>query len=198
MMTARRGSPLPRVELRPFEVGDVAMVLHAAEDPYICELLDLVSGDRSIAEAYVRRQPLRAERGLGVSQVVIDAVSQEPVGQVGLWLRSRAPDGATGYREESHGRAAVGYWTSPEHRRCGYAASALCALAADVFARGAVERLEAYVEPWNEGSWRSLERAGFVREGLLRGWQRVGTSRRDMFVYGLLANDTSYWRGASG
>lgn len=37
-----------------------------------------------------------------------------------------------------------------------------------------VHRLELYVEPWNEGSWRTAERAGYTREGLLRSWQQVG------------------------
>ena len=49
-----------------------------------------------------------------------------------------------------------------------------------------LERLELYVEPWNRGSWRTAEACGFHREGLLRGWQRVGVERRDMFLYSLL------------
>ncbi|WP_405670334.1 MULTISPECIES: GNAT family N-acetyltransferase [unclassified Streptomyces] len=49
-----------------------------------------------------------------------------------------------------------------------------------------IPRLELYVEPWNTGSVRTAERAGFQREGLLRGWQQVGAHRRDMFMYSLL------------
>lgn len=33
-----------------------------------------------------------------------------------------------------------------------------------------VQRLELYVEPWNEGSWRAAEATGFAREGLMRQW----------------------------
>jgi RimJ/RimL family protein N-acetyltransferase len=54
-----------------------------------------------------------------------------------------------------------------------------------------IPRLELYVEPWNEASWRTAERVGFTREGLLRSWQLVGTERRDMFMYSLLATDES-------
>jgi RimJ/RimL family protein N-acetyltransferase len=57
-----------------------------------------------------------------------------------------------------------------------------------------VVRLELYVEPWNVGSIRTAERAGFVREGLLRKAERVGVERRDMFVYGRLRDDL--WSGA--
>lgn len=49
-----------------------------------------------------------------------------------------------------------------------------------------VHRLELYVEPWNEGSWRAAENAGYQREGLLRGWQQVGGQWRDMFMYSLV------------
>ncbi|MEU9321987.1 GNAT family protein [Streptomyces sp. NPDC048295] len=49
-----------------------------------------------------------------------------------------------------------------------------------------IPRLELYVEPWNTGSLRTAERAGFQREGLLRSWQQVGADRRDMFMYSLL------------
>lgn len=50
-------------------------------------------------------------------------------------------------------------------------------------------RLELYVEPWNEASWRTAEKAGFRREGLLRQYQEVGGERRDMFMYSLLNTD---------
>ena len=49
-----------------------------------------------------------------------------------------------------------------------------------------LDRLELYVEPWNEGSWRAAERAGFQREGLLRSWERVGSEPKDMFMYSRL------------
>ena len=52
-----------------------------------------------------------------------------------------------------------------------------------------IDRLELYVEPSNEGSWRAAERAGYHREGLLRRWQYVGPVRRDMYMYSLLRHD---------
>ncbi len=49
-----------------------------------------------------------------------------------------------------------------------------------------LNRLELYVEPWNEASWRTAERAGFEREGLMRSWQVVDGTPRDMYRYALL------------
>lgn len=51
-----------------------------------------------------------------------------------------------------------------------------------------VHRVQLYVEPWNESSWRVAEACGYVREGLLRSWQQVGSERKDMFVYSVVAN----------
>ena len=66
---------------------------------------------------------------------------------------------------------------------------ALAAVSGWGLSLGPIHRLELYVEPWNEGSWRAAERAGYRREGLLRSWQEVGGTRRDMYVYSLLRGD---------
>jgi [ribosomal protein S5]-alanine N-acetyltransferase len=64
------------------------------------------------------------------------------------------------------------------------AGRALGTLATWAFEAIDVVRLELYVEPWNVGSIRTAERVGFLREGLLRKAERVGTERRDVYVYG--------------
>lgn len=51
-----------------------------------------------------------------------------------------------------------------------------------------VKRLELFVEPGNEGSWRVAEARGYQREGLLRSWQLVGAERRDMYVYSVITD----------
>ncbi|MGI8697523.1 MAG: GNAT family N-acetyltransferase [Mycobacteriales bacterium] len=69
------------------------------------------------------------------------------------------------------------------------AGAALAAVTRFGFGHPEISRLELYVEPWNEASWRAAERAGFAREGLLRSWQRVGDVRRDMFMYSTVRDD---------
>jgi RimJ/RimL family protein N-acetyltransferase len=49
--------------------------------------------------------------------------------------------------------------------------------------------MELYVEPWNTASIRTAEKAGFRREGLLRGWQEVGGERKDMYMFARLSGD---------
>ena len=50
-----------------------------------------------------------------------------------------------------------------------------------------IDRIELYVEPWNVASARTATSAGFVREGLLRSWQKVGDERRDMDMYAFVS-----------
>lgn len=177
------------VALRAFIPEDVAAVTEAARDPYIQELVGRSPEDRNGAVAYVARQPTRQALGLGYSFAIADATTDMCVGQIGLWLRARATDGAAGYREEGHGRVALGYWVGPAHRRRGYATHALTAIAEWASTLPDVHRLELFVEPWNEGSWRAAEHAGFAPEGLLRSWQTIGNQRRDMLVYSRLVTE---------
>ncbi|GAA2751843.1 GNAT family protein [Amnibacterium kyonggiense] len=165
------------VRLRAFSHSDIPTVLDAATDALIPVLTTVPSTqDSDLAAAFIDRQHGRAISGTGYSFAVADE-RDVAVGQIGLWLR-----------DIDHGRVNVGYWIAPSARRRGYAADALRTLTAWGEHLPQVRRLELYVEPWNEGSWRAAERAGVEREGLLRSWEEVGADRRDMFMYSRIAN----------
>lgn len=63
------------------------------------------------------------------------------------------------------------------------AASALIALTTFGWTIPQLHRIELYIEPWNTASARTAEKAGYLREGLLRSHQEIGGSRRDMLLY---------------
>ncbi len=163
--------------LRAFADTDASLIVSASIDPLI-PLITTVPPGASIgeAQAYVTRQNGRYSEGLGYSFAIADAATDDAVGQIGLWTRDA----------NRTGRASIGYWVAPGFRRRGYAGAALAALVAWALELPELDRLELYVEPWNEGSWRAAERCGFRREGLLRGWQRVGDERRDMLMYSFI------------
>lgn len=167
------------VRLRPFAPRDVDLVVSVASDPLI-PLITTVpdSGSADQALAYIERQHQRLGVGRGYSFAIADADSDRGVGQIGVWLRD--------YVE---GRVSLGYWIGPAFRGRGYARAALAAATGWALTLDAVHRAELYVEPWNEASWRIAERVGYQREGLLRGWQRVGGRPRDMFMYSRLLAD---------
>lgn len=159
--------------LRPFEFDDIPSVRQAAADPYIPLITTVpVHGTEDEYRQFIERQHQRVTEGSGYSFAIAQKRTNLAVGQIGFWLRN-AMDG----------RASIGYWVSPLHRREGIARQALLAMSEWGLNYPGIDRLELYVEPWNEGSWRTAESCGYMREGLLRSWERVGDTRKDMYMY---------------
>lgn len=182
MSTGRDGVPVlaagPFI-LRPFHDEDLPLVRAAGQDPFIPLITSVPADvDDAAAREWITLQHQRVANGIGHPFVIASGDSGEGLGQIGLWQHKVGP-----------GRASIGYWVLRQHRRRGVASHALRALATWGFTLSGIARLELYVEPWNEGSWRAAESAGFQREGLLRSWETVGDERRDMFIYSRLAND---------
>lgn len=163
------------LRLRPFGPGDSALVRSVTSDPLIPLITTVpTSTDEAELRAYIDRQNDRLTSGTGCSFAIARADDDAALGHIGLTFRGDE-------------RASVGYWIGPEHRGHGLAGHALRALAHWALTQPEVARLELYVEPWNIASIRTAETAGFEREGLLRAWQVVGDSRRDMWMYARLA-----------
>jgi ribosomal-protein-alanine N-acetyltransferase len=93
-----------------------------------------------------------------------------------------------------HRRAELGYALRSDHWGRGYAAEAV-SLALDwAFRTLGLHRIEADIDPRNDGSRRLLQRLGFASEGLLRERYFVGDAVSDTELFGLLAAD---WRQRS-
>ncbi len=83
----------------------------------------------------------------------------------------------------------VGILLVPEHRGRGVGTEAQRLLADYLFSTTAANRLEATTEVDNVAEQRALEKAGFTKEGLLRGCGFVRGEWRDGYVYGRLRSD---------
>jgi len=83
----------------------------------------------------------------------------------------------------------LGILLFPEHRGKGLGTSAQRVLADYLFANTLANRLEATTEVENIAEQRALEKAGFTREGLLRGRGFVRGLWRDGFMYSRLRHD---------
>lgn len=162
--------------LRPFNAGDAPLIQDASSDPLI-PLITTVprNGTRKEISEFIARQHHRLAERSGCSFAIADADSDQALGQIGLWLRN-----------SNHGRASIGYWVGPSHRNRGIASAALDAISQWGLELPDIHRLELYVEPWNEGSWKTAEHCGYMREGLLRSWEEIGGARKDMYMYSRL------------
>jgi len=161
------------VVLREFSYRDVPMLRELSTDPYV-PLIGSLPANASEQEAqdYVDRQRGRLAEGAGFSFAIAEADTDRAVGGIGLWLAALP-----------YGRAMAGYSVTPSTRGRGLAAAALIAVTEFGWTIPALHRIELYIEPWNEGSVRTAERAGYEREGLLRSHQEIGGRRRDMLLY---------------
>lgn len=166
-----------RVGLRRWTQADRGVVQEASQDPLI-PLLTTVPSTSGAPEAaaFIDRQHDRVESGAGYVFAIADH-DDRAVGHIGLF-----PIAGAGTR------ASVGYWITPSRRRQGFAVDSLIALTQWAVGLPQLDRIELYVEPWNEGSWRTAERAGYEREGLMRSWERVADEPRDMYMYARLTD----------
>jgi RimJ/RimL family protein N-acetyltransferase len=96
------------------------------------------------------------------------------------WLAASGPRG---------GCAEIGILLLPDHRGKGLGTAAQRLLAGYLFATTPANRLEAITEIDNTAEQRALEKAGFLREGVLRGRGFVRGRWRDGVMYARLRDD---------
>lgn len=160
------------VRLRPWAERDVSCVEQASTAQ------DILGGTTVPPEytpeeglAFVRRQHERLTSGQGVSLAITSTRTDEAAGLVIVQVRPQP------------GVAGIGYWVVPGERRRGYASRAV-SLATDwALGPAGFARAEAWVDPENTASQRTLERCGFELEGRLRSFREVGSRRSDALVY---------------
>lgn len=166
------------VLLRPWEKSDLRCVEEASWDPRIpsgTTVPPVFSADEG--RAFIERQWSRLTNGEGLALAIADPTSGEAVGQIVLLFR------------QWPGIAGIGFWLIERARGSGMARRAARLLSHWALQRGSLARIEGLVEPNNVASQRTLEAAGFKREGLLRSYLSFGGVRQDAVMYSLVAGD---------
>jgi RimJ/RimL family protein N-acetyltransferase len=88
-----------------------------------------------------------------------------------------------------HQRAELGMWLAPDARGRGLASETLRLVGAWLFDHCELRRLQLLTEPDNEPMLHAAAAAGFVREGVLRGYLRQRGARVDAAMLSLLPED---------
>jgi len=83
----------------------------------------------------------------------------------------------------------IGIALAPQARGRGFGSAAQALLAEYLFAHTTVNRVEASTDVENLAEQRALEKAGFTREGVLRGAQYRQGEWHDMVSYGMVRSD---------
>lgn len=172
------------VELRPWTEQDVPAITAACQDEDLAWWLDQVPQPYSTsdARAYVMMTRRGWKDGTHAAFAVTDAVSGEVLGSIGVhWF------------DPEERAAEVGYWVRAESRGAGVATRALRLVAAWAIGTCRVARLQLRADERNVASQRVAERAGFLREGVIRSARfnaRQGR-RVDFVMYSLLPGELS-------
>jgi len=119
------------------------------------------------------------EEGTGVRWGIMLTGQDEVIGSCGFLNVSA-----------KHQRAEIGFELSSNHWGRGIAGEALRAVVRHGFTQLGFHRIEALVEPANTASQQLLERVGFTREGLLRGYEFTRGKYDDLYMYSLLETDS--------
>lgn len=89
-----------------------------------------------------------------------------------------------------HARASIGYELARSYWRQGIMTEALDAIIGFGFREVGLNRIQAVLMPENEGSNKLLEKLGFQREGVLRGYENWGEKGYvDVLMFSLLRHE---------
>jgi [ribosomal protein S5]-alanine N-acetyltransferase len=119
------------------------------------------------------------------------------IGAENTWLaveHDKEFAGIVSFRDKTEGTAKgqryeIGAALLPEHRGQGVGTDAHRQLVDYLFLNTAAHRLQAFTETGNVPEQRTLEKAGFQREGVMRQLFFRGGEWRDSVIYGLLRDE---------
>lgn len=173
------GLATERVALRAFRSSDIPWVGLACDRPEMARFVPVLPSPytEEDAAAFVAYADEAWAEGVS-APFAIDSTEGEPLGAIEVSPSSHDPV-----------LAGVGYWLRPEARGRGAATEALRLDSRWAFEAVKVERLSLITDPQNTASQRVAERAGFLREGVLRAWHPTREGRRDAVMFSLLPRD---------
>ena len=166
--TARLSARMPRAD-------DAAAVFAAyANDPEVTRYLSWRAYERlEPLAAFLREAVAHWEKGDGhLAWLLCLKGTETPIGSIGMTL-------------EGGGKAMFGYVLGKKFWGNGFAAEALTLLVDWALAQPTLYRAWAYCDVENPASVRVMEKAGMVREGILRRWHicpTLGPAPRDCTV----------------
>jgi RimJ/RimL family protein N-acetyltransferase len=168
------------IELRLLSAEDAPAFLDALRDPAVAHYAysDRLAPDETTVEQYIARVPDGVSDNDAVTLAVVNARTGAFLGSTILF--NVDPDACI---------AELGFWVSPGSRGGGLAARAIRLTGRWAFDELGLERMQGLTDVENEAAQRAMERAGFAREGILRGVERRPEGRVDLVSYSVLFTD---------
>jgi ribosomal-protein-alanine N-acetyltransferase len=168
----------PSLRVRIPRADDAEALFRHASDPAVTRWFSWGPYTSELeARAYLARLPVQRGRGEQLD-LVVEHLEAGPIGITGLAELSK--------RDR---RATIGTWLGREWWGTGANRECKALMCHVAFALCGLERVGAYANVDHARSQRALERIGFAREGVLRGFHRHHGRSLDVAVFSLLRAD---------
>lgn len=161
----------PDVHVRPIEAADIEVWARYLGDPRVYEHTSWNPESSADLERYVWSAQAHSADSL-LRLAVASNQTDQLVGTFGFHTVSSA-----------HRSAELSYDLAPTHWGRGIATAGACGFTRWAHESASVTRVQATVLDSNAKSQAVLERAGFVREGLLRSYRQVRGRPGDFWMY---------------
>ena len=167
-----------RIRLRDVTLEDADVLDAWSSDP--APFNDFGGGREPVNRESLAKGPMRnAQNGVQIVEVIDGAV---PIGTVSWHRVSYGPPGGSDAWN-------MGIELVPDARGHGYGVEAQALVARFLFETTPVNRIEAQTDIENVAEQRALEKAGFVREGVIRGSQFRAGAYHDLVSYSILRDE---------
>ena len=161
--------------LRPWRLDDVDQLVAELQDPEIPRWTRIPEPyTHEDGREFLERTKEGWTRGTSANFAIVEAAGDRLLGSIGVIFHEQ-------------GAASIGYWVAESARGRGIASEALRLVSRWVLRT--FERLELVAAPDNEASQRVAEKAGVMREGLLRRYVEIKGKRQDCVMFSLLPGD---------
>ena len=169
------------VRLRPVERSDLDVLAKWTNDPVHNSEYNFFGFQFAgqLEEEFNKNGLLDARGG---ALVIVELETDEVMGSIGYFQTPYGPN-----RESQVYN--LGITLSPDHRGKGYGTEAQRLFAAYLFSSYAIMRVQASTDVENIAEQRALEKAGFIREGVMRKAQWRAGEWHDLVMYSKLRGD---------
>jgi [ribosomal protein S5]-alanine N-acetyltransferase len=173
--------PSPDIRLRPVTEADLGMFQRFVVEPGLIGLDWSGFRDQKTVQ---RRFDTDSYLGEDNGRLIVDVAGTGPGGE---------PAGLVSYQKRYHGGQAfcweIGIALLPERRGLGIGWRAQAMFCSYLFEHTPVQRIEAATHAENAAEQRSLEKAGFTLEGVMRAAEFRAGQWRDGYLYSRLRSD---------
>jgi aminoglycoside 6'-N-acetyltransferase len=168
------------VRIRPVRHDDLGLLESWVNDVEVHSVFnDFGFQGHESMEAAFQKEGLINDRQ---ATIIVETLDGQIVGGMSYYLTSYGP-------KTAHQVYGIGLHINPEHRGKGYGTEAQVLLAAYLFNTYPIVRVEAGTDVENIPEQRSIEKAGFTREGLMRKVQWRRGEWHDMLLYSKLRGE---------